>query len=116
MAEKFGWINATIVLGKVTGQEFQAKYNELSGRENTEMLASNVIPLTDANGCTLYRGEGTEEPLFYGVLFYKFYRKDERSVDKSTGLAVEMTEKEGQQMDPAVQSGQTESAPIKMGL
>ena len=116
MAEKFGWINATIVLGKVTGQEFQEKYNTLSCEKNTEILASKLISLTDANGCTLYRGEGTEEPLFYGVLFYKFYRKDERSVDKSTGLAVEMTEKEGQQMDPAVQSGQEKPAPIKMGL
>lgn len=76
-------------LGEVTGKEFHQKYNVMALSEDKLPVASNILSLTDANGCTLRTrrvSSDVDEPLYEAWIFYETKPEpDNRQLSPQTG-------------------------------
>lgn len=72
-----------LALGTVTLEQFGERYNNMSKSADKLPTASNLIPLTDSNGCTLRNP--VDEPMYQAVIFYEIKYPDNRIINKETG-------------------------------
>lgn len=87
----YGYVQGVKPLGIVTMKEFADEYEKLANSKDKIPVASNVIPLKGAEGCTRYRKpmpDDEREPEYEACIFYKYKPQDNRVVDPATGKVV----------------------------
>ena len=87
------------IMENVTLQEFQKRYKELAYGKTTEVIASSILPIMDSAGCSMTREPGVVI-LYNAVLFFNVREQLNKELNKESGkVEVQLTEKEGQEMD-----------------
>jgi hypothetical protein len=89
--EETHW-NNKLWIGKGTLNQFSEDYDKINAGTMQFATASQLFP----TGLKSFEGE----LLFEYLIYYKVHPTALKMLDKSTGIVVDMTEKEGREIDP----------------
>lgn len=77
----------SIYLSEVTGFQIQQEQHKINFSNDSHVVATTIISLTDSNGCTL-RLPDSEVPLYDCFIYFETVAQDNRQLDKQTGKVI----------------------------
>ena len=104
MGEEIHWLSK-IITGKGTLKDYKKEFDMINAGTQQFTTNSQLFPkqITLGQVSVPDMTNNTKEMIFEYIIYYKVHPTALQSLDKSTGkVKIDMTEKEGKQLDPDV--------------